>query len=472
MVEAAFDLVVIGGGSAGLTAARFAAQLGARVALVERERLGGDCTWTGCIPSKALLRAAQAAHELRHADRFGLVPTETRVDLARVMARVRAASQRVAAFESAEALRRQGVQVLFGAARFVDPHLLDVAGREVRSERFVICTGAASVVPSIPDLAQTPHLTYEQVFDLATLPRRLLVLGAGATGVELSQAFQRLGAAVTLVEQAERILPGVDPEASAVLGEQLAEDGVALRLGAAVEMVRPREGGVVVRVAGEVLEAEALLVAAGRRPRVEGLGLDAAGVAYSQAGVAVDEHLCTSQRHIFAAGDVTGGFQLTHYAGWQGFLAARNALLPGASPGTRASVPWGVFTDPELAQAGLSEPEARAKHGQELVVSRWPVERIDRAQAAGEARGLLKVLHSRDGVILGATIVAARAGEMIHEYALALERGLKLDDLASVIHVYPSYSMATQQLAAEYKLATLLRGATGAVLKTVGRWLR
>ena len=414
-----YDLVVVGAGSAGLAAARFARALGVRVALVEAHRIGGDCTWTGCVPSKALLHAAQVAHSLRHADAVGLPSQAVTADLAAVMASVHAARARVYALETPEALARDGIHVRLGPATFRDPHTLEVDGCRLQGKRFLVCTGATPALPPIPGLADGPALTSQTVFDLTVLPRRLLVLGGGPVGVELAQAFARLGAAVTLVGRNPRLLPPADQEASAVLLDALRAEGITIRTGTTVERVERAGGTIRVLAAGRegpaAIAADAILVALGRTPNVAGLGLAAAGVQVGERGIAVDEQLRTSQPHIAAAGDVVGSFQFTHYAGWQGVIAVRNLLLPGGARGHRPSVPWAVFTDPAVAQVGLTEEQARAR-GAAVTVRRLPVERNDRAQTAAERHGLLKFVLRPDGALLGATVVGTAAGELIEAW--------------------------------------------------------
>ncbi len=466
-----YDLVVIGAGSAGLTAASFASHVGARVLLVEREQVGGDCTWTGCVPSKALLHVARVAHEMRHAGDLGLASREPRVDLAGVMRWVKTVVARVYALESPEKLAEEGIEVAQGSARFLDPHTIEVGGRSVAGEHFVIATGAEPAIPPIPGLAQTPHLTYRTVFDLATLPARLLVLGGGVIGIEMAQAFLRLGARVTVLEALERIIAPLDPEASAALARYLEMEGLEVRTGANVERVsRGVAGTISVRAGGQDLEGDALLVAVGRRPRLDGLNLKQARVecGADPPRIHVDGRLRTSQAHIFAAGDVTGGAQFTHYAGWQGFQAARSALLPGGSAGTRATVPSVVFTDPEVGQVGITEAEARAQQ-EPLEVHRWPMERTDRAQTQGATDGFLKLVVKPDGSLLGATAVAGVAGELINELELVREAGFKLPAVASSIHAYPTYGFAIQQLAAQVALAKATSGLKGKLLRRLVR---
>ncbi len=471
MIEDArpFDLGIIGAGSAGLVAASFARAAGARVVLVEASRIGGDCTWTGCVPSKALLHAGKVARQVKNAAGFGVLARFDGVDFPRVMAHVHGARERVYARETPERLREQGIQVALGHGRFLDPRTIEVDGKRIRARHFVICTGAAPIIPRIPGLAATPYVTYETAFDLPRLPRRLLVLGGGSVGVEMAQAFARLGSQVTLIEQVDRLLPAVDPEASRAIDRQLRAEGVAVRVGRAVERVESGGEAVALEAGGERLEGDLLLVAAGRRPRLDGLELERAGVAFDAGGIKVDVHLRTSQPHIYAAGDaVAGSPQFTHYAGWQGFVAARNALLPGKARGIRAGVPSVVFTDPEIGQVGISEDEAR-RQGEPLRVYRVPVSHIDRAQTAAEDNGFAKIVARPNGRLLGATVVSTSAGELIDELSLALDGGLRLPRLAATLHAYPTYGMAIQELALRASLVRATSGWRGRLLRALIR---
>ena len=410
-----YDLAVIGAGSAGVWAAPFAARLGARVALVEKERIGGDCTNYGCVPSKALLKAAGVAWHLRTADRYGLDRVEPglKVDLGRVMAGVRQAIERVYAFETPDALAQAGVDVFIGAARFEDAHTVTIrADTRLRAGHFLLCTGARPAVPEVAGLTDVPYWTYQTVWQQDRLPRRLLVLGSGPIGVEFTQAFGRLGSEVIVFESLD---------------------------------------------CGEDIAGDALLVAVGRRPAVAGLDLERARVRYSERGIEVDQHLQTNQKHIYACGDVIGSFQFTHYAAWQASMAVRTMLFPGSSTGVRSHIPWTVFTDPEVAQCGLSEADARQRFpdSDEVRISRWSLDHVDRAVTDQDLRGFIKVVHRSNGDVLGAQIVAARAGDMIQELALAIDKGLKLGDVASSIHVYPTYAIGVQQLAANVRLESV-----------------
>ena len=471
-MKEAYDLVIIGGGSAGLTAAGFAIQLGGRVALVEKHRIGGDCTWTGCVPSKTLLKVARVAHQMRTADLHGLTPLEPTVDLKQVMAHVRAVVADVYQHESPEALRADGIDVFLGAAHFVDPHTITVGETTLTARRVLLATGAHPSIPRIEGLESVDYLTYESVWDLETIPQHLLVVGGGPIGCEMAQAFRRLGAKVTLVEGAERLLLRDEPEASRLLAERFAEEGIDLRFNAPVERVWQDQDTIHLVAAGHEVAGDALLVVVGRRPNVDGLDLERAGIVYSDDGIMVDDHLRTNQKHIYAAGDCIGGYQFTHYAGWQGFMAVRNALLPGAAKGIIDQVPWTTFADPEVAHVGLTEAQAWEEFGGTVMVCEWPMDRVDRARAEGATAGFLRIIHQRDGTLLGATVVASRAGEMIHEWIVALANGLKVGDLASTIHVYPTYSTSSMQAAAHIRVAQSLSGTSGKVVRGLARLMR
>ena len=468
-----YDLVIVGGGSAGLMAASLAVQFDARVALVERDRIGGDCTWTGCVPSKTLRKAAKVAHAMRTAERYGLVPAEPEVDLGAVMNHVRSVVDEIYQEESPQALRADGIDVYLGGARFLDPHTL-VAGKDtITARNVIITTGAHPYIPPIQGLESVDYVTYETIWELDTLPRHLLVAGAGPVGSELAQAFRRLGSSVTLIASGDRILPRDDPAASRVLEDVFRSESIQVVPNARVELVWQDEAGRIhVGAGGNGLEGDALLIAAGRRPNVDGLDLEKAGVDYSSSGIQVDDHLRTSQRHIYAAGDCTGGYQFTHYAGWQAAMAARNALLPGASKGCGRSVPWTTFTDPEVAHAGLTESQAREQFGNAVKTCDWPMAQVDRARTEGDTDGFIKLVHLQNGTLLGATIVAAQAGEMIHEWIVALDRGIKVDDLSNILHVYPTYSIAGMQASAAIRVERLLNGTTGRVVRGLARLTR
>ena len=473
-MTASCDLVVIGAGSGGITAARFAARAGARVVLIEKDRIGGDCTWTGCVPSKALLKVARVAHQARNASGYGLSATTVGpVDLKEVMDYVRRSISEVYRFETPEVLQQEGVDVRIGRARFEDANTLAVASSEgettITAKKIIICTGARPAIPNLQGLSDVPYLTSEQVYDLEMLPEHLLVLGGGPVGVEMAQAFRRLGSRVSLFQGPTRLLPRDEPEAARTLARILREEGVGLHLGARVTSVAPGNGGIVVRTGVGEVSGDALLVATGRAPNVDTMDLPRAGVRFTEGGVPVDGSLRTNVKHIYAAGDVVGGPQFTHYAGYQAFIAARNVLFPGASKGVAESVPWTTFTDPEVARAGVTEDEARNKYrGGDVGVRFVPMERVDRAVTESDTAGFIKVVHRKNGTVLGATVVADRAGEAVHEWALAISNRLKMSDLAGTIHVYPTYSIANQQLASAYSVESFVKSKAGQVLKKLG----
>ena len=466
-MQESYDLIVIGGGSAGLTAARFGAQLGLRVALAEMERVGGDCTWTGCIPSKSLVKAAKIAYDMRSANRYGLNGVEPIVDLKAVMARGKAVSEEVYQGESPDTLRSEGIDVFFGPARFLDSAMVQLGDTKLSGRKFLIATGARPVSPSIPGITEVSYLTYETVWELQDLPERLLIIGGGPIGCELGQAFQRLGSKVTILESRARLLPKDEPEASDLVEARLVEEGVDVRLDVSVQRVWQQGTTIHAEASGEELLGDALLLAVGRTPRVDNLGLEPAGVAYTARGIEVDARLRTNRRHIYAAGDCLGGYQFTHYAGWQGFMAVRNAFLPGASKSVLSQVPWSTFTDPEVARVGLSEAQARAEAGDKVCVAIWPLSKVDRALTEGEPQGFLKVVHRKNGAILGATIGAPRAAEMVQEWGLAIDKGLKIGDLANSLHIYPAYTMGNMQAAADIRVKQLLAGVSGRLVRAL-----
>ena len=449
-----YDLIIIGAGSAGLTAARFAARLGKRVALIEANRVGGDCTWTGCVPSKALLHAAKAAHTIRNSGLLGLSAGQPEVDFPAVMHRIRKVIEQIYAEESPETLRAEGIEVIEAAGRFRDARTIVAGGREFAAKYFLICTGASPVAPPIPGLAELPYLTYESFWDMKTLPSSMVVIGGGPIGCELAQGCQRLGCQVTLVEAMDRLLPNDEPEAGEVVIQALRRDGVDIRLSTQI-----RSGDEIRRL------GEAVLVAVGRRPILAGLGLDAAGIAYTDRGITVDKYLRTSAKHIYAAGDCAGGFQFTHYAGFQGAMAVRNALLPGRGQGVAELAPWATFTDPEVAHVGYTEGQARLRLGTGVQATTWPMGNVDRAIIEGATDGFIKIVHRPNGKTLGATIVGPWASEATQSWALAAEKGLGLGDVAKTLHIYPSLGTGSQQLAWDGYVSKLTGGLMGRLLR-------
>jgi pyruvate/2-oxoglutarate dehydrogenase complex dihydrolipoamide dehydrogenase (E3) component len=469
MKNDSYDLVVIGAGSGGLVGARFAAKLGARVALVERNRIGGDCTWTGCVPSKALLKAAKVAHDVRTASNYGVIANAPSTDMRKVRDYVRGAMQAVYRFETPEQLQAEGVDVIFGAAQFVDGFTIAMGERIVRSRHFLLTTGARPLIPSIDGLNDVPYVTYENIFDNDVLPKEMIVVGGGPVGVEMAQAYQRLGAQVTIV--AKRLLPKEHQDVQNQMQAVLEREGISFVFEPAKSA---RKDGDTVAIATDRTEVrgDLLLIAAGRTPAVSGLALEKAGVVYSARGIIVDNRLRTNVKHIYAAGDVAGGYQFTHFAGWQAFEAVRNALLPGSTSGLTDLVPWVTFTDPEVAHIGLSAQQAIARFGAGARVHRWNLDHVDRAVCENDTDGFIKIITKEDGMIVGATIIAARAGEAIVELIVAMKEKMKISELAGAIHPYPTYSTAVQQMAADIAVDDLLSGASGRVVRALSRMAR
>jgi len=435
----AWDLLVVGGGTAGLVAAKTAAGFGVSVLLVERDRIGGDCLWTGCVPSKALLSAAHAAHGARTATQYGIGVEQVTVDFPAVMAHVHQAIAAIEPTDSPAAMRAAGVSAAHGSAQFTSSNAVAVEGVPVTFRQALVATGAAPVMPPIPGLAEADPLTNESVFGLTRLPGRLLVLGGGSIGCELGQAFARLGSHVTIVEAAERLLIREDPDAAELVTRALSGDGVQLRIGVAMTAVR-RDGSawVAVLADGSEIGFDTVLVAVGRRPRTSHLGLEAAGVELDERGyVRVDARLRTTNPRIWAAGDLTGHPQFTHTAGVHGTLAASNAVLGLRRRVDVSSIPRVTFTQPEVAAVGVSLEKARALG---LTVRTVEHVEVDRAIAEQQTAGFSRLVLDGKGRVVGATIVGPRAGESLAEAVLAARHGLRARDIAAATHAYPTYS--------------------------------
>lgn len=473
-----YNLVVLGAGPAGLVATAGAAGLGARVALVERHLMGGDCLNYGCVPSKALLRAARAAADVRDAGGFGVnVPPGTTVDFPAVMERLRRLRADISQHDSARRFASLGVDVFLGQGRFTGPDALEVDGKALRFKKAVIATGARAAALPIPGLAEAGYLTNETVFSLTALPRRLAVIGAGPIGCELAQAFARFGAEVTLLEAAPQLLGREDRDAAERVQAALLRDGVKIMVSCKVSSVGgarsvsagPPGKTIVAEHDGQrrELTVDEVLVGVGRAPNVEGLGLEAAGVSFDRTGVQVDLRLRTTQRRIYAAGDVCTPFKFTHTADAMARIVIQNALFLGRKRTSALTVPWCTFTDPEIAHVGLNEEDA-AERGIPVTTFVQELRDVDRARLDGEAEGLVKV-HVRRGTdrIVGATIVARRAGEMISELTLAMVGGLGLKTIGGTIHPYPTQAEAVKRVADRHARTRL----TPMVKQLMGAWL-
>ena len=451
-----YDLVVIGGGTAGLVSSMIAAGAGARVALVEADRTGGDCLWTGCVPSKSLIAAADAAHRIREAPRFGVDAGEPRIDFDQVMAHVRGARETIAPHDSPERLRAAGVDVIEARARFRRRGEIETDTTTLLHRAAIVATGSAPQLPPIDGLADAEPLTSENLWDLRALPARLAVLGGGPIGCELGQAFARLGSEVTVIETAERLLPGEDPLVGKLLGARLDAEGVQVLSGARATDVRreDRAGnsiGVEVGGATRRVAFDRILVAAGRRPVSHGLWLDAVGVETDESGaVTVDERLRAAPG-IYAAGDVTGAPAFTHVAAYHARIASINALFGARRKVDYSAVPRVTFTDPEVATVGLSETQARERWGDRTRVVVFDYSELDRAITAGRSYGFAKLIGDRRGRLVGATIAAPAAGESIAEVAAHLATKAGIDSLSTAIHAYPTFSEGPARAADEYQ---------------------
>ncbi len=465
-----YDILAIGGGTAGLVTAAGGAYLGVRSAIVEKAALGGDCLWTGCVPSKALIASARVAHLMRDAERFGLSSAAPKHAFAEVMQRMRAARAMVEHHDDPQRFRDMGVDVHFGTARFLSDHEVEVDGvGRLRAKRLVIATGAQPVAPPIPGLASAGYLDHHSLFEIDDLPGRVVVLGAGPIGLEMAQVMSRLGSDVTVIEQANRILPKEDPDVADRLRVILEAEGLTILLGERADRVDTTPHGKAVTTAsGRRLDGDEIFVATGRKPCIEGLELDRAGVRTEHGSVWVNAAMRTSSRNIWAAGDVTGGLQFTHVAEHEAKAVLRNSLLPGSSNVNYDHVPWVTYTDPEIAHVGLTESEARERGATTFV---YELDDLDRAIVDGVGRGLVKISSDAAGRILGATILGAHAGELIMPIVLAKTHGLKLSDVASTIFPYPTLVEGVKRTAAEFQRRRLDK-ASGRMLKKVISWLR
>ena len=463
---ARYNLVVVGAGTAGLVSAAGAAGLGAKVALVERNLMGGDCLNVGCVPSKTIIRSARALADVHDAQRFGVqVPVGVRVDFAAVMERVRRIRAHISPHDSARRFRDEyGVDIFLGDGRFTGNDTVEVGGAKLRFGRAVIATGARAVVPPVPGLAEAGFFTNETIFNLTERPARLAVLGGGPIGCELAQTFARLGTEVTMIEQGEHFLPREDVDAVAILLAAFERDGVGVRLNASLKRVETKGSAKVLHleVAGEAmtLEADAILVGVGRAPNVEGLGLEAAGVRYGRKGVEVNDFLQTSNAKVYAAGDICSPYKFTHAADFMARAVIQNAFFgfAGKKRVSTLTIPWCTYTDPEIAHVGMYERDAAA-HGIEVQSFMVSMSDVDRAIAEGEEGGFVKV-HVKKGTdeIVGATVVARHAGDMISELTTAIVGKIGLGKLASVIHPYPTQAEAIRKVGDLYNRTRLTPG--------------
>lgn len=453
-----YDLLVIGGGTAGLVAAAGGASLGAKVALVERDRLGGECLHYGCVPTKALVKSAKVASLARRAGEFGLRPVDVEVDFPAVMRRMRSIVEKAGEPDDPERFRKLGVELYLGEeARFVAPRELAVGGRRLRGRGVVLATGSYAKAPPVEGLAEAGYLDNVSVLELGRLPHSMVVIGSGPIGCEFAQMFARFGCRVEVLSSSPEPLPKEEPEVSATLRRVLEADGVRFHGGFRAESVRVEGGEKIVTArdrSGRTVEArgEEILVAAGRAPTVDGLGLANAGIEVGKQGVTVDEHLMTTAEGVYATGDVTGRMLFTHAAEHQSRTALTNALFPSNPIKQKidhSAVPWATFTDPEVARVGLTEREAREQHGH-AESYRHDFADLDRALCDGEAEGFAKLVTDRRGRLLGAHIIGSDAGNYLAECVLALRKGMKIGELSRTVHVYPTLSEISKKTADAY----------------------
>ena len=479
-----YDLIVIGGGSAGLVAAGGSALLGARVALIEKNLLGGDCLYTGCVPSKTLIKSAKFAHQAREAEKFGFQELDPKFlgdSFASITGRVQSVIEIIEHHDSPGVFEQMGVEVVFGTPKFLNPHEIEVSlkdsgeKRAMKAKRFCISTGSRPFTPPIEGLHETGFITNEEVFHLKELPKRLVVLGAGPIGMELGQSFSRLGSKVTIVEKADRLMIKEDAEVSALMEKILRDEGVAiLTVTKAVRVHKSANGSKVVTVeSGDTtfeIEADEILAAAGRQPNIDGLELEKAGVEFDAKRITTNDYLQTSQKHIYAAGDVTGHFQFTHMADYEAQIVIQNAFVPW--PFKKKTdfrvVPWTTFTEPEVARVGMIESDAREKFGSSVKVYKVSFTENDRAQAESATDGFAKVVTNK-GRIIGASLVGEHAGELIHEFVWAMKEKLKIADLNKIIRVYPTLAKIVQAVGTEAMLESL---RSPFVQKSFGRYLK
>ena len=464
-VEIKTDICVIGAGSGGLSVAAAASQMGAATVLIEAGKMGGDCLNYGCVPSKSLLAAGHAAQAMRDSAGFGVNGAAPGIDFARVHDHVHEVIAAIAPNDSVERFEGLGVRVIQAHGRFTAPDRVAAGEVVIAARRFVVATGSRAAVPPIPGLDATPYMTNQTVFDQTTAPEHLIIIGGGPVGVELAQAHRRLGSSVTLLEMAT-LLGNDDPELVEVVRRRLRAEGVHIHEGVSLSGVEHRGNRIVVAAGGRSFEGSHLLIAAGRAPNIDDLGLEAAHIDHSATGIGVDARMRTSNRRVYAIGDVIGPPMLTHAANLQAGIVIRNALFRLPAKLDTSAMPWVTFSDPELAQVGLTEAAARAA-GRDFRVLRWPFAENDRAQAERATRGLVKAIVGRRGAILGAGIVGARAGELIQPWALAIGAGLKIGALAGMTVPYPTLGEVNKRAAGSFFIPKL----TGAGVKKLVKFL-
>jgi len=456
-----YDAIVIGGGAAGLTTSGICANFGAKTIMIEAEKLGGDCTWYGCVPSKTLLKAAKVAKHIRNASHYGLIDTEPEMDFKKLMEYVRKVRQDV--YEEADdpqIYKDMGIEVAEGWGRFIDPHTVEIKAkdgstREITGRYIFVNTGARTFLPPVEGMEEVQCLTNESLFEIDEAPGEIIIIGSGPIGSEMAQALNLLGCKVTVVDMIDRILGNDDPELANMLKERLEKEGITYQLGASVKKVEKNGDGrlkMILAKDGEPieLESDSMLMATGRRPNVEGLNLEAAGIEYDKKGIKVNSRCKTSKGHIYACGDVTGEYQFTHMSEHMAKVAATNAILKFPMTVDDKHVPWVTYTEPELAHVGATEAELK-EQGTSYEVYKFPYNKVDRAITDSVTEGMIKIFAKKwNGRILGASVLGAAAGELICEYAVAMKNGVTLRNIADTIHPYPTYGLGARRAADQW----------------------
>lgn len=470
-----YDLVIIGGGSAGLVAASAGAQLKAKVALVEKEdRLGGDCLHYGCVPSKSLIHASRVAHDVARGPEFGIHTQLEKIDLQAALGHVHRVIDTIQVHDSTERFESLGVEVIYGKGEFTDSRTFTVNGRSLKARGYIIATGSRPARIPVEGLEEAGYITNLTVFSLQHQPKSLAVVGSGPIGCELGQAFARLGSEVTIIGSSDHILPKEEPEAAAVVQAQMEKDGVRILNGTRAQRVEVIDGKKHVYTTNGTVVVDDILLAAGRVPNVDSLNLEAAGVAVGKAGITVNSKLQTTNSRIYAAGDVIGGYQFTHVAGYEGAVAMQNALLFPTKSADYSVIPWATFTDPELARVGLTEAQARDRYD-DIYILKQDFADVDRALAEAAGHGFAKIITRSSGEILGAHLVGPHAGELISEIVLAMSNNLKVDALKNMIHIYPTLtevnSKAALQLTKQkYAKNQRLQGLLSTIFGVLRSW--
>ncbi len=461
------DICIIGGGSGGLSVAAGASQMGADVVLLERAKMGGDCLNYGCVPSKSMIAAAYAAQAVREAGRFGIDAPEPSIDFARVHAHVQGVISAIAPHDSVERFEGLGVRVIEEAGRFTSPRTVIAGDTEITARRFVISTGSRAGAPPIPGLDSVDYMTNETIFGNTVAPEHLVVVGGGRIGSELAQAHRRLGCRVTILDIGQT-LANDDPELAEVVRARMLKEGVDIRAGIEIVSVEKAGDGIAVRIRDDKedrrVEGSHLLVAAGRVPNLDGLDLESAGIDYDRRGVKVDDRLRSSNKRVFAIGDAAGSFQFTHVAGYHAGIVIRNALFRLPAKVDYSALPWVTYTDPELAHVGLNEKQAREKLG-EIRILRHPFAENDRAQAEGRTDGLVKVIVTPKGVVVGASIVGAHAGELIQSWILPIQKKMRVKEIAGLILPYPTLGEVSKRVVGSFFTPALFSERTKKVVR-------